>query len=139
MDRTRSTFAALHTPVTSAPRALAICTANVPTPPEAPMISTRCPGCTFPASRTATSAVGPEMGTAAACSNVTFAGLGTSLFALATAYSAKAPSDISTTPTTSSPGRKPVTPAPTAATRPATSRPRTRVRGARMPVTGRIG
>jgi hypothetical protein len=34
----------LHTPVTSAPKDLAICTANVPTPPDAPMISTLCPG-----------------------------------------------------------------------------------------------
>src|SRR6266581_3089145 len=35
IDRTRSTFLVLHTPVTSAPNALAICTANVPTPPAA--------------------------------------------------------------------------------------------------------
>ncbi|WP_308259298.1 ANTAR domain-containing protein [Pseudonocardia sp. H11422] len=34
-----STFVVLHTPVTSAPTALAICTANVPTPPDAPMTS----------------------------------------------------------------------------------------------------
>ena len=31
-----STFRVLHTPVTSAPNDLAICTANVPTPPDAP-------------------------------------------------------------------------------------------------------
>ena len=43
MDRTRSTFSVLHTPVTSAPNALAICTANAPTPPDAPMTSTLCP------------------------------------------------------------------------------------------------
>ena len=42
--RTRSILAVLHTPVTSAPKALAIWTANVPTPPEAPMISTFSPG-----------------------------------------------------------------------------------------------
>jgi hypothetical protein len=30
--------------VTSAPNALAICTAKVPTPPDAPLISTFCPG-----------------------------------------------------------------------------------------------
>ena len=35
-----------QTPVTSAPRAFAICTAKVPTPPEAPLIRTFCPGCT---------------------------------------------------------------------------------------------
>src|SRR6266542_2339889 len=33
IDRTISTFLVLHTPVTSAPNDLAICTANVPTPP----------------------------------------------------------------------------------------------------------
>ena len=42
-ERTRSTLLVLHTPVTSAPSALAICTANVPTPPDAPMISTLLP------------------------------------------------------------------------------------------------
>ena len=40
IERTRSTFLVLHTPVTSAPSALAICTANVPTPPDAPLIRT---------------------------------------------------------------------------------------------------
>ena len=34
-------LAVLHTAVTSAPSALAICTAKVPTPPEAPLTSTR--------------------------------------------------------------------------------------------------
>src|SRR5215203_3202909 len=43
MDLTISTFVVLHTPVTFAPNALAICTAQVPTPPEAPMISTSYP------------------------------------------------------------------------------------------------
>ena len=32
-----STFLVLHTPVTSASKDLAICTAKVPTPPDAPM------------------------------------------------------------------------------------------------------
>jgi NADPH:quinone reductase-like Zn-dependent oxidoreductase len=36
IERTISTFLVLHTPVTSAPNALAICTANVPIPPDAP-------------------------------------------------------------------------------------------------------
>jgi hypothetical protein len=36
-----STFAVLYTPVTSAPNALAICTAKVPTPPDAPTIRLR--------------------------------------------------------------------------------------------------
>ena len=39
-----SVFRALHTPVTSAPRAAAIWTANVPTPPAAPFTRTRWPG-----------------------------------------------------------------------------------------------
>jgi len=38
IERTMSTFGVLHTPVTSAPNDLAICTANVPTPPDAPLI-----------------------------------------------------------------------------------------------------
>ena len=92
IERTRSTFAVLHTPVTSAPKALASCTANVPTPPDAPMIRTFCPGWTWPVSRSACRAVGAEMGTAAACSKVRFAGLGASLSSRARAYSAKAPS-----------------------------------------------
>ena len=44
MERTVSTFAVLHTPVTSAPNAFAICTANVPTPPDAPLMRTFWPG-----------------------------------------------------------------------------------------------
>jgi hypothetical protein len=47
-DRTMSTFLVLQTLVTIAPNDLAICTANVPTPPDAPLINTLCPGCTFP-------------------------------------------------------------------------------------------
>ncbi len=70
------------------------------------------------------------MGTAAACTTVRFFGLGASLSARARTYSAKVPSP---TPNTSSPGRRVVTPAPTASTRPATSRPRTRFLGARTP------
>jgi len=41
-------FLVLHTPVTRAPNDLAICTANIPTPPDAPLINTSCPGRTFP-------------------------------------------------------------------------------------------
>ena len=57
IEATVSTFAVLHTPVTSAPNALAICTANVPTPPDAPLTSTLCPGWTCPLSRSACNAV----------------------------------------------------------------------------------
>ena len=66
----------LQTPVTSASYALAIWTANSPTPPEAPMIMTRCPAVIWPTSRNACSAVHAEVGMAAACSKVRRAGLG---------------------------------------------------------------
>src|SRR5216684_7148160 len=54
---TRSVSDVLHTPLTSAPNALASCTANVPTPPEAPMTRTFCPALTCPTSRRACRAV----------------------------------------------------------------------------------
>ena len=90
-DRTKSSFAVLHTPVTSAPNALASCTAKLPTPPEAPMTRTRWPGSTLPASVSACSAVPAEIGTTAAWSNVRFAGLRDSLSSRTAAYSAKDP------------------------------------------------
>jgi hypothetical protein len=43
-----STFLVLQTPVTFAPNDFAICTANVPTPPDAPLTSTLCPARTLP-------------------------------------------------------------------------------------------
>src|SRR6266540_5745609 len=134
IDRMRSSFDVLATPVTRAPNAFAICTANVPTPPAAPTTSTDCPARTRALSRTAWSAVTPETGTAAACSKVSRAGLETSLSARAIAYSAKEPG---ATPITSSPGWNPVTFGPTASTVPATSHPRTRSFGPRNPITGR--
>ena len=48
IERTMSKFLVLHTPVTSAPNDLAICTANVPTPPDAPLIKTFCPAESVP-------------------------------------------------------------------------------------------
>ena len=128
--RTRSVFAALHTPVTSAPSARAICTANVPTPPPAPITATVCPVSTRAMSRRACRAVAADVGTTAACSNVRLAGFGASVSSCPRAYSAKAPLQA---PNTSSPGRSRVTPAPTAATRPATSCPATRSFGRRSP------
>src|SRR5215472_6969530 len=104
--------------------------ANDPTPPAAPMISTRCPDCTCPLSRRACRAVKPEMGTAAACSKVRLAGLATSLPGRAHTYPANDPPPI---PNTSSPRWNPVTFVPTASTRPATSLPRTRTLGVRSP------
>src|SRR5918911_1406914 len=131
--RTRSTFPrrVLHTPVTSAPRALAICTANVPTPPDAPVIRTVCPGCTLAMSRSACRAVKADIGTAAACSMVRLAGFGAKLSAGAHAYSARVP--VVLQPNTSSPSSSPCTFLPTASTRPATSAPGTPLRGRRSP------
>ena len=77
-DRTSSTLRLLHTPVTSAPSDVAVCTAIVPTPPEAPLMRTRAPGPTPPTSRMAISAVSPVMTDAAASSKLSPAGLGTS-------------------------------------------------------------
>jgi len=48
IDRAVSTFLVLHTAVTSAPNDLAIWTANVPTPPDAPSTRTLWPGWTRP-------------------------------------------------------------------------------------------
>src|SRR5215475_10073798 len=128
-ERTRPAFGKLHTPVTLAPDALAICTANDPTPPAAPITITCCPGCTRPLSRTACSAVTPEIGTTAACSKNRPAGLAASRCSCAAAYSANEP--LSPVPYTWSPAPKRVTRAPTAATTPATSRPRTLTVGAK--------
>src|SRR4030065_379787 len=64
-----STFLVLHTPVTSAPSAFAICTANVPTPPDAPLIRTFCTGRTCPLSRRPWRAVTAGPGAAAAPSH----------------------------------------------------------------------
>src|SRR6267143_1965651 len=66
MERTRSRFFVLHTPVTFPPNTLAIWTAKVPTPPDAPLIRTSCPVWIPPTSRRPCSAVYPATGTAAA-------------------------------------------------------------------------
>ena len=76
----------LHTPVTSAPNVFAICTANVPTPPDAPLIRTLSPGLTLPLSRRPCKAVTPAIGTHAAWSNVTLAGFNTMRFVRKTAH-----------------------------------------------------
>ena len=98
------------------------------------MTRTRCPGCTFPWSRTARRAVVPDTGSAAACGKVRLAGFGTSLSGPVTASSANEPSAV---PITSSPGSTSVTFAPTASTVPATSHPRTRIFGRRNPIASR--
>src|SRR5579859_2668437 len=127
MDRTRSTFLVLQTPVTFAPNDLAICTAKVPTPPEAPLIKTVCPRCICPVSRRPCRAVNAATGTEAACSNVMVSGLRTTVEEGAQAYSANDPWQTQTftpqacgsrrhAPNTSSPGLNCVTLLPTAST-----------------------
>src|SRR4029077_9376990 len=106
--RTRSACRVLQTPVTWAPRCLAICTAKVPTPPEAPMIRTFWPGW-IPPARSPCSAVTAASGTAAACSKVRFPGLGARPSWRIAMYSAKAPWPK---PYTSSPGLNAVTALP---------------------------
>ena len=123
---TSSALRALHTPVTSAPRAAAIWTAYVPTPPPAPLTSTCWPARTWPTSRIPRIAVVAAIGTAAACSKVRLAGLGTTLSAAAHAYSANAPR---ANPSTASPARSCRTFAPAVSTTPATSIPATRALG----------
>ena len=80
-------------------------------------------------------AVTPEIGTAAACSNESLAGLRISFSGRVAASSANEP--LSATPITSSPGRNSVTAEPTVSTVPATSQPRTRIFGRRKPSAGR--
>ena len=132
-------FLVLHTPVTSAPNDLAICTANVPTPPAAPLIKTFCPGgiCPFspkPPRRSPCNAVNPAIGAEAACSNVAFSGFRASFDSEAHAYSANAPRD---TPNTSSPGVNWVTFLPTVSTWPVTSTPSRLSFGLRSPASMR--
>jgi hypothetical protein len=112
--------------VTSAPSALTSCTVNVPTPPNAPITSTCCPGQTRPWSRTPCRPVHAQTEMAAACSRVSRFGLRTSLSTAAQAYCANEPR---ATPNTSSATRSPLTVAPIDSTRPATSVPSTRLLG----------
>jgi hypothetical protein len=122
IDRTISRRLVLHTPVTSAPNALASWTAKLPTPPEAPMTTTCWPGWTPPVSRSAWRAANPEMGTAAASSELRLVGFRASWLSGTEADSAKDPSHQ---PKTAAPGGSWVTLRPTASTRPATSKPGT--------------
>src|SRR6266508_3776557 len=94
IDRSVSSFPVASTPVTVAPYTLASCTAKVPTAPPAPLIKTLCPGWTRPSSRTPCTAMDPDVGTAAACSNVRPAGFRSNLASRTVAYSANAPPQI---------------------------------------------
>src|ERR671911_1528561 len=88
IDRTSSAFDPEATPVTTAPRAFAICTVNVPTPPPAPVTTTVLPGDTS-AAWSARNAVAPEIGTAAASSKDRRGGLAATLPTGTTANSAE--------------------------------------------------
>ena len=134
IDRTRSRLDGPQTPVTSAPSALAICTAKVPTPPDAPITSTRCPARTRPWSRSPWRAVMPASGTAAAPSSARSAGRRTSWSAGTHTSSA---SDPAVNPNTSSPARRSVTVGPVPSTTPARSMPGMGLRGRRRPVAKR--
>src|ERR1700691_2680214 len=123
IDLAISTFLVLHTAVTSAPSSLAIWTANVPTPPEAPSMRTLWPGCIRPQSRRPWSAVIAAMGTAAASSNDRLAGFGANFSSDAHTYSANPFPSNPVIPKTSSPARNCFTSLPTASTRPAISQP----------------
>jgi hypothetical protein len=142
-ERTSSAFLALHTPVTVAPSALAIWTAKVPSPPEAPLMSTRVPSRTRATSRMACSAVTPDMTAPPASSKDKRLGFFASCCAGTTVCSQKVPcaprskAPVQTEPNTSSPGARSVTPAPTDWTTPATSDPRTAEAGPRSPETAR--
>ena len=135
IERTRSTFFVLVTPVTSAPIDFAICTAKLPTPPDAPLTRTFWPGWTLPLSRRSCSAAVADTPTAAACSKVRLAGLRTSCASGTAASSANAPAHQ---PKTSSPGRSRSTPVPTASTVPAISVPGMGCFGLRRPVAKRM-
>ena len=82
------------------------------------------------------SAVPAASGRVAACSKVRFVGLRATRVAGTHTYCAHTPATAS--PKTSSPGRRSVTPAPTASTTPATSLPGTGCLGLRSPDTARI-
>src|SRR4051812_39366746 len=132
--RACSTFRVLHTAVTSAPNTFASWIAYVPTPPDAPLISTFCPGWTLPLSRRAWRAVIPAIGTPAASSNDTLAGFRARRAFRAGAYSAQEAPDV---PNTSSPGRNSVTSLPTSSTVPARSPPNSVFFGRRSPLPNR--
>src|SRR5918997_5934711 len=84
----KSSFPALSTPVTCAPRRLASWIANDPDPPPPPFTSTRRPGA---APTVPWSAIAPAWGMVDASANVRSTGLWASAESAATAYSAKPP------------------------------------------------
>ena len=104
--------------ITDAPACAASRTANRPTPPDAPVTSTRLPGPT-PAARNDCSAANPATGNAAAWASGTSSGT-----------TASASSDTATR-SANAPAVNPTTRAPVPATTPATSEPSTAPGGTR--------
>jgi len=131
IERTISCFPVLHNPVTTAPNDLAIWTAKVPTPPDAPIIKTFCPGLTFPLSRIPWKAVSAAVGTEAASSNVMLDGFCINPFSGTHISSAKALQ--LPIPNTSSPIWNCLTLLPTTSTRPEKSSPSILCFGFRSP------
>ena len=86
--RTRSTLPADAVAITCAPFQWPSCTANDPTPPAPPWTSSRWPASSSAALKRLDQAVTPPIASVAAWSNETAAGLGASVVAGATAYSA---------------------------------------------------
>ena len=129
-SRNRSSFPDASTAVTSAPRALASCTAHTPTAPPTPFTSTRWPALTRPWSHRFISAMRAAVGTAAAPSNKRFSGMRASSASSTAANSAKVPAllhwffDVNS-PNTRSPGTNRVAPEPTWTSSPARSVPGT--------------
>src|SRR5712692_5735950 len=106
--------------VTCAPASRASCTAKSPTPPVAPVTSTRRPRSSPPFAR-AWSAVSPATGKVAACENVTLSGSSARACVGTATRFAHAPSGKS--PTTRAPTRGPEPSAAARSTSPARSQP----------------
>ena len=129
-------MAVLQVPVTSAPRAFAIWTANGPTLPDAPSMSTRSPGPTVRPSRRRSPWIAriAECGSVAASSNGIAGGISANARSGAVTYSANAPwLNGYRSAKTRSPALKRVTPGPTDSTTPAASIPMRGFLGRRTP------
>jgi len=114
---------ALAVAVTVAPACAASWTAYPPTTPPAPLIRTLCPAFTSACSNSDCQAARPAEGSAAASASSTVRGAAASASAGAATYSAAAPGAvIGRNATTASPTLQPLTPSPTSAMLPATSK-----------------
>src|ERR1700722_13461454 len=123
--RTYAASAAEAVATTCSPASRESCTANAPTLPPAPWISTRRPRAAWPYSKSICQAVTATTGADAASTKFSFAGLHASIAAGAAANSAYPDGNASFAPPyTSSPGLNTDISLPTASTTPAKSEPR---------------